>query len=267
MTKRLGSLGGGNMAEAIVRSAISGGVLKPQDIIVSDADPQKAVIYEQMGVAFTTDNQQVLREASQIMLSVKPQIYPKLTDDLNAGLSADHILISIMAGLTTAKINAPLSSPARVVRVMPNTPVMVNLGMAGIAMGVDAQAGDDDLAYALFTSGGNQAVRVTEDKLDAITAVSGSGPAYVFYLAEAMQQAAKELGLGDATDLLVSQTILGAATLLSQSEDNATTLRQKVTSPGGTTQAAIESMEASGARDKIATGVIAACRRSIELGK
>lgn len=267
MSKQLGSIGGGNMAEAIIRSAITGGVLSPDQIIVSDADARKGEVYEPMGVAFTTDNRELIASSQQVMLAVKPQIYPKIVDDLSAALTPDHILISIMAGLSSQKINAPLASPARVVRVMPNTPIMVNQGMAGIAIGQGGQPGDDAFGLSLFSASGNKAVQVEEDAIDAITAVSGSGPAYGFYLAEAMQQAAEELGLGDASALLVSQTLLGAATLLSQSDDDPTTLRNKVTSPGGTTQAAIESMEAAGVRDAIVAGVKAACARSIELGK
>ncbi|MEM9296729.1 MAG: pyrroline-5-carboxylate reductase dimerization domain-containing protein [Planctomycetota bacterium] len=154
--------------------------------------------------------------------------------------------------------------PFRLVRVMPNTPVMAGQGMSAIALGPHAKPGDDDLALRLFQAGG-KAIRVNEADLDAVTAVSGSGPAYAFYLAEAIEQAAAELGLPDHARLLASQTLLGAATLLAQSGEDPADLRQRVTSPGGTTAAAIQSLDDDNVKNLIAKAVRAACDRSIEL--
>ncbi len=152
------------------------------------------------------------------------------------------------------------------IRVMPNTPMMVSQGMAGIAVGPGVAASEAELTMKLFAAGG-KAVRVEEALIDAITAVSGSGPAYVFYLAEAMQQAATDLGLGEHARLLVGQTLLGAATLLLNSPDSAAELRRKVTSPGGTTEAAIKHLDANQVKQVWSDAVKMAEKRSKELGK
>ncbi len=266
MSESLGIIGAGNMAEAIVRSALDEGVLSPDGIAVADPSDTRRAMFESLGVAFFNDNASVIQRSTQVMLAVKPQVFPLVVPDLQAGLTGEHVLMSIMAGLRTAKMIEAIGRAVRLVRVMPNTPVMAGVGMAGIALGQSAKPGDDALAYALFTAGRNAAVRVDEDQLDAVTAVSGSGPAYLFYLAEAMEQAAEQLGLGDAKSLFVSQTLLGAATLLAESDDTPAELRRKVTSPNGTTQAACEHMDAQGVMQAIAEAVGQADARSRELG-
>ena len=265
MKYKLGFLGAGNMAEAIAAAAESKSVLTPQDMIASDPSDARRDVFAAMGIAVTTDNAEVVSLSEQIMLAVKPQVMPEAAADLASGINDEQVVISIMAGIGTAKLASAVGKAIRVVRVMPNTPMMVGSGMAGIALGDDAQEGDDELAMQVFQAGG-EAVRVDEALIDAITAVSGSGPAYLFYLAEAMTEAAAKLGLAEHASLLVQQTIIGAAKLLCQSTDTPAELRRKVTSKGGTTEAAIKHMETNGARQAIVEAIEAAQKRAVELG-
>ncbi|MEX2214442.1 MAG: pyrroline-5-carboxylate reductase [Phycisphaeraceae bacterium] len=270
MQHELGFLGAGNMAEAIAKAAIDKGVLAPSQMIAADPSPARQPIFEKLGITFTQSNADVIRSSKQIMLAVKPQMFHKVVADLAAHATTDHVLLSIMAGLRVEKINEVITAAGgkamRIVRIMPNTPVMVSQGMAGIAVGPSCNPGDDDLAMKLFSAGG-KAVRVEERLIDAITAVSGSGPAYVFYLAEAMEKTAAELGLGEHARLLVSQTIAGAAAMLLASTDTPAELRRKVTSPGGTTEAAIRHMDSQQMMQTIDDAMKAAQRRSLELGQ
>jgi len=301
----LGFLGAGNMAEAIAKAAIDGGVVPASQMIAADPSDVRRDVFARLGIATTIDNKEVIGQSSQVMLAVKPQMMRQVAADLAACGSADQIIQSIMAGISIAKLNAAIveagGKPMRIVRVMPNTPMMLGHGMAGIATatGWHGQAAarvglpveersihgqtaadrglpvphlDDDpaeLAFKLFSAGG-KAIRVDESLIDAITAVSGSGPAYLFYLAEAMQQAATDLGLGEHARMLVAQTLLGAAHLLMASPDDSggpAELRRKVTSPGGTTEAAIRTMDAAGVSKAIIEAIKAAERRGKELGK
>ncbi|MBB6431188.1 pyrroline-5-carboxylate reductase [Algisphaera agarilytica] len=266
----LGFIGAGNMAEAIARGAARTGVIPAEQMIAADPSEERLQVFESFGVTSASDNLGLVNAADTVVLAVKPQMLSALGEPgQGAWWAIDperHTFISIMAGISSAKICEAIGKPVRVVRVMPNTPLMVGKGMAGVALGEHAQPGDDELAMRLFGACG-EAVRVSEKDLDAVTAVSGSGPAYVFYLAEAMQAAADELGLSEQARLLVNQTILGSAELLSQSDDTPAELRRKVTSPGGTTAAAIGHLEEQGVRETIVAALRAARDRSIELGK
>jgi pyrroline-5-carboxylate reductase len=267
MRYELGLVGGGNMAEAIVRAVVDGKIVAPGKIIVSDPQPARRDLMAKMGVHVTESNREVITGAAQVMLAVKPQTVAQLGPELTLIDVEQQVVLSIMAGVSTKKIAAAVGRPTRIVRIMPNTPLMIGRGMSGIAVGLDARPGDEALSLRIFRAAG-EAVIVREEELDAVTAVSGSGPAYVFYLAEAMAEAAKSLGLGDeAGRLLTQQTILGAAELLVKSADSPQELRRKVTSPGGTTQAAIEHMEQGGVKQRIVDALGKAAARSRELGK
>lgn len=267
LTYRLGFIGAGNMAEAIARAAIDRGVLQPGEIIAYDPTLARRELFASLGIAIAADNEEVIARSQQVMLAIKPQMLDALAPTLKRLDARRQVVISIMAGIRAEKIAASAGlTDLRIVRVMPNMPVLVGQGMAGIALGHSAQPGDDELAIQLFEAGG-KAIRVAESDLDAITAVSGSGPAYLFYLAEAMERAAAELGLAEHARLLVSQTLLGAATLLAQSPDTAAELRRKVTSPGGTTEAAIRHLDTAKVSDVIVQALHAAHRRSQELGR
>lgn len=267
MGYRLAFIGAGNMAEAIVRAALNQHVLEAGQVIVTDPSADRRAVFTALGVAATEDNTEAVSQSEQVVLAVKPQTLPKIAPQLGDVLTKDHVVISIMAGVRLTKLREALGAHVtRLVRVMPNTPMLVGQGMSAIALGEQAQAGDDELAMQLLSAGG-QAVRVDESAMDAVTAVSGSGPAYLFYLAEAMERAARELGLGDQSRLLVSQTLLGAAHLLSTSEHDAAELRRRVASPGGTTEAALNHLDAQGASEAIVGAIHAAAARSEELGR
>lgn len=266
MRFELGFIGAGNMAEAIARAAIGAGIVRAEAMIAADPSDARRAVFAAMGIVIAADNAEVIRQSKQIMLAIKPQTLPTVGEEL-AGIDVERqIVLSIMAGIRCAKIEGAAGKPVRVVRIMPNTPLTAGLGMAGVALGSHARAGDDALAMSLFGAAG-RAIRVAESDLDAITAVSGSGPAYVFYLAEAMRKAAEELGLTEHAAVLVEQTILGSAQLLKQSDDTPEELRRKVTSPGGTTEAAIRTMNEMGVAEAIVKAIKAAQQRSVELGK
>jgi len=266
MKYELGFVGAGNMAEAIALAAIHGNIVSASSIVAADPSEARRELFASHGITTTDSNADVVNQSENILLAIKPQTLPQLGDQLSAIDTDKQVIISIMAGIRSAKIAEAAGKPIRVVRIMPNTPLMVGEGMAGVALGEHAAPGDDAMAMRLFGAAG-KAISVTEAELDAVTAVSGSGPAYVFYLAEAMQKAASDLGLSENGQLLVQQTVLGAAKLLSESEDSAEELRRKVTSPGGTTAAAIEHMETGKVGDTIAEAIRKAQARSIELGK
>lgn len=263
MSHKLGVIGGGNMGQAIIRGAVAAGVFRANEIIVAEVDESRREQMAALGCA-VTERAAGASDAPHIMLAVKPQSFASVADEMPA-LPAGTIVISIMAGLSSGAIRAGLGGACRVVRVMPNTPCQIGAGMSAIALGAGAQAGDDALARKLFEPIG-KVVTVDESLMYAVTAVSGSGPAYVFLLAEAMEQAATELGIPpEEARTLVMQTILGAARLMDESDQLPRQLREAVTSPGGTTAAALKVMNEGGLPEIVADAITAARDRGREL--
>jgi pyrroline-5-carboxylate reductase len=269
MTYELGILGAGNMAEAIARGVLRANRLKPEQIIAADVAPARRQLFtEQLKIKAVEDNAEVARQSRVILLSVKPQQSQAALAGIGGVLSPDALVISIMAGVSTRFIETALGGgkPWRVIRTMPNTPMLVGHGVVGVAPGKHATQQDIAHTHHLFEAAAD-VVDVTEDKIDAVTAVSGSGPAYVFFLVEQMIKAGTELGLTDVqARQLATKTALGAATMLSTSTDSPVELRRKVTSPGGTTQAAITHMESQGFAQIVGDAIKAAEKRSKELG-
>ena len=263
MKYKLAIIGGGNMGQAILRGAIKAEVVEAGQVLVVDTDKQRRSEIEVIGCVATEDATGSLN-ADQIMLAVKPQVFDAVASDI-APLTEPKIVISIMAGLSSKVLRAGLGDNARIVRVMPNTPCSVGAGMSAIALGEGAEPGDEALAVSLFDALGKTTI-VDESLMHAVTAISGSGPAYVFMLSEQMQNAAMDLGIDQTTaKLLVHQTIFGAGTMLCESDKDACDLRQAVTSPGGTTQAAIEIMMKRDLPMIINHAIHAAHQRGIEL--
>lgn len=257
------------MAEALLRGVLKAGLISRAHVHVSDVSPERRALFEkELGVVATTDNSAVVRESDLLVLCVKPQ----QVDEVLAGIVGvfdpqRHLLSSICAGVTTARLERPLPAGARVVRVMPNTPMLVGLGASCICGGKFAREADLDAIEALFASG-SVVLRVAEEMLDAVTGVSGSGPAYLFYLVEAMVDAGMAEGFSREQALkLAARTCLGAAKMLEETGLPPEELRRRVTSPNGTTQAAIERMEADGVKAKIAGAIRRAAERSRELGR
>jgi pyrroline-5-carboxylate reductase len=270
MSYQLGIVGAGNMAEAIVRGVLGGKKLSAEQIIAADVSPERRALFQnELHVKAVEDKLEVARQARTVLLSVKPQQMQAALADIGHVLDSQALVISIAAGISTKFIETALggSHPWRIVRTMPNTPMLVGEGMAAIAPGQHATAEDLATARQLFESAAT-VLEVTEDKIDAVTAISGSGPAYVFFLIEQMIQAGIELGLTpEQSHKLATQTALGAAKMLVKSADSPMELRRKVTSPGGTTQAAITYMESHGLGGIVVEAVKAAEKRSRELGK
>jgi pyrroline-5-carboxylate reductase len=240
--ERIGFIGAGNMAEAIIRGIIAGGVVKPQEVTASDIRAERLKHLEaEYGIHTTGDNGNLVSESKITFLSVKPQNMGDVLNTLLGRLSDDSVIISIAAGITTDFIAGKLGD-VQIIRTMPNTPAMIGEGVTAI-YNRSADAGALKRARELLSAVGKTVVIEDEALLDLVTAVSGSGPAYFFLLMEGMTAAAKALGLpGDIAETLVCQTALGAGRLASLSQERNESpedLRKKVTSPGGTTAAAI----------------------------
>lgn len=258
-------IGGGNMAEALLSGMLSAGVVRPESVVVTDIRTERLSELEAAyGVKTTMDNRQAVSGAGEIWLCVKPQQMAEVLTGLQ-GLAPEARWVSIAAGLTTPQLEGWLGGGVRMVRVMPNTPALVKCGIAGVAPGSLAVEADVQAVKAALECVG-KAVVLAEADLHAVTALSGSGPAYIFYLIEALLAAGEELGLRpEVARELVLQTVMGAGRLMEETGLDAAELRQRVTSKGGTTFAAIESFEAAGVGAGITLGALAAAKRSREL--
>ncbi len=268
MPSRIAVLGAGKIGEALIAGLISSGWRKPREVVATARREERlAEIRDRHGVETTLSNREAVRGAEIVVIAVKPQDIEELLLDLAGAVERSQTVLSIAAAIPTALIEGQLGDEPRVVRAMPNTPAAVHEGMAGLAAG--KHAGEEDVARAeevLAHLG--RSVRVSETYMDAVTAVSGSGPAYFALLAESMIEAGILLGLSReiATDLVV-QTMLGTAKLLRDEKMHPVELRETVTSPGGTTIAAIRELEQAGVRAAFLNAIQAAMRRSKELAE
>lgn len=240
---RIGFVGSGNMAEALIKGIISAGVYKPENIFVSDIRAERlAYLAKEYGVQKVDENGAPAEKADILVLSVKPQNMTEALASIKGSIKADTLVISIAAGIKTANIAAELGDVA-IVRVMPNTPALISEGASALFANAKAKPMLQK-ATAIFSAVGKAVVVDDENLIDAVTAVSGSGPAYCFLLMEEMIKAAEELGLpNNVAKDLVLQTAKGAALLAIEADNRGETptqLRQKVTSPGGTTEAALK---------------------------
>ncbi len=266
-------IGAGNMAHAIYAGARAAGVLDDAAVGVLDPNAARRSLYPN---AFEHAAEAIewlgagSDGTSTIVLAVKPQMLKAGVEPLLAHLPAlghDPLVISILAGTRIEQVRRAFAERARVIRVMPNTPARVGLGMSAIAPGPEATGRDIGIAGALLASVG-EAITIPERLMDAFTALAGSGPAYLFYLAEAMMAAGKEMGFDDQqTGTIVGQTLLGSATLLSRSDELPGYLRATVTSKNGTTFAATTMLDERGVMGAIVDAVVAARDRGIELGR
>lgn len=257
-------IGGGNMAQALI-----GGLLAQQvdaaRITVSEPLAALHNTLHQFGVQVTTDNQQAIRAAQVVILAVKPQVMAQVLQPLREQFK-NQLIISIAAGVTISTLSHLLGNYPRIVRAMPNTPALIQTGATGLYATAAVEAADRTLATSILQAAGLVLWVEQEQQLDAVTAVSGSGPAYFFYLMEAMIQAGQHLGLTEEqARVLTLQTALGAAKMAVSSPHSPAQLRKNVTSPNGTTQAAIESMDASKVNIHVQQALQAAATRSAEL--
>lgn len=260
---RIAILGGGVMGETLAAGFLARWQPTPA-VVVAEKRPERAAeLVDRLGVRIASMAEAVA-DADVIVLAVKPQDFRTMLVELAPSLRPGVLVISIAAGIPT-RVMEELLPGAAVVRVMPNTPARINRGVAGVSAGSACTSADLDLAARLMESVG-VVVRVPEELQDAVTAVSGSGPAYVFYLAEAMIAAGIGMGLSEPdARVMAVNTILGAGELMAASDEDPAVLRANVTSPNGTTAAAIASLDDSGVRDAITAALRAARDRSIEL--
>ena len=264
--KTIAIIGAGNMGEALVRGLLGRGAVSARQLVAADVRPQRLELFaRQFGIPVTGDNALAVGKADIVLLAVKPQQMSELLAELRAAIDRSKLIISIAAGVPTTRIERELGDTTRVVRVMPNTPAQIGEGAAALCKG--RHAADEDLAVAdAILSAVGTTVRTDESFLDAVTALSGTGPAYLFLIAEAMVRAGMELGLPhEMARKLTLQTILGAAKLMIESGEEPSELRRKVTSPNGTTEAAMKVMAERGLVQIFVEAVKAAARRSEEL--
>jgi pyrroline-5-carboxylate reductase len=268
--QRIGFLGAGAMGEALAGGLIAAGVPRER---LRAADPDAArrdAVSRALGIATGDDNAAVARESDVIVLAVKPALVPRVLGELRGALGdalAKPLWISIAAGVAIARIERELPPGARVVRAMPNTPALVRAGATAYAANAAATPADRVLTQALFESAGMAWEAPDESLLDAVTGLSGSGPAYVFVFLEALADAGVRVGIPrDVAQRLAIQTVLGSAQLARDTGIHPAQLKDRVTSPGGTTIAGLARLEAAGFRAALLDAVEAATRRSKELG-
>ncbi len=268
---KLGFLGGGNMSQAILKGLLSATVINPKEIIVSDVDAKKLnSLKKDFKINTTLNNRDVVKNSDVIIISVKPQIVDEALRETSDLAQGKKLFVSVAAGVPIAKITNLLSGKQQkklaVARTMPNTPALVLQGATAISFSDHVKKNDRRIVHQIFEAIGKTVV-VEEDKLDAVTGLSGSGPAYIFTMMEALSDAGVKMGLSrDVANKLTFQTVLGSAQLALESGKHPGQLKDMVTSPGGTTIYGIHALEAGGIRNALIDAVEEATKRSQELG-
>ena len=265
--KTIGFIGAGNMAEAMIRGLLRGGDFAIAQIAASGPrEDRMRELRDTYGIYATTDNK-VPAASEIVVLSVKPQILSRVLDEVSSTISSEALVISIAAGVPVSAIQGRLAGGTRVVRAMPNTPALVDAAATAIARGEHARESDLEDAKRIFDAIGTTVV-LDEAQMDAVTGLSGSGPAYVFLILEALSDAGVKVGLSRRTaQQLAAQTVLGSAKLLLETNEHPGRLKDMVTSPGGTAITGLHTLEHGGVRTTLMNAVEAATRRSRELGE
>jgi len=264
---RIGFLGAGQMAAALARGWLAAGLTTPATCRASDPVPAaRAKFQEQTGCPAGADNREVVSASDVLVLAVKPQSMPALLDEIRNAVTDRHLIISIAGGITLKQLADGLLANYRLVRVMPNTPCLLCASAAAFAAGPGAKAEDAALVEKLFNAVG-KAFALPESLLDAVTGLSGSGPAYVYVMIEALADGGVRMGLPrDAALTLAAQTVLGSARMVLETKQHPGMLKDAVASPGGTTIAGLHALERGGFRAAVMDAVEAATKRSAELG-
>jgi pyrroline-5-carboxylate reductase len=266
--KQVGILGTGNMGEALIRGLLHGHLCRPDQIFCSDVRPERLkVIREKYGVKTTSHNVEVVKQSDIVILSVKPQIMKLVVEEIGKYLDLSKLIISIAAGVPLDAIEACARKDLKLIRVMPNICVSVREGASAIAGGRHVQREDLMMAKTIFDSVG-KSLFIEEDLLDAVTGLSGSGPAYIFLIIDALADAGVKVGLSrDDALILAPQTVLGAAKMLIETGEHPGKLKDMVTSPGGTAIAGLHTLEEGGLRTTLINAVEVATQRSKALGE
>jgi pyrroline-5-carboxylate reductase len=264
----IGFIGAGNMGAALIRGVLDAHITSPQRVWAADVAAEKlSALKDDLHIQITESNPEILKHCNVVVLAVKPQNMGDVLSEIASTARADHLFISIAAGIPTARIETALGSKPRVVRVMPNTPALIKCGASALARG--RYATEDDLTFAvrMFQAVG-VAVTLDESLLDLVTGLTGSGPAYIFLMIESLIKAGIELGLKqEDADQLVKQMVLGAARMASELPQTPAQLREAVTSPGGTTFAGLQVLDKAKFRDVISAAVKRATERAKELAQ
>lgn len=266
--KNIAFLGAGNMAGALIKGLLRAGACQPEEVFAVDVREGRLEELEKLhGVRTGRELTEAIAWADVVVLATKPQVFDRLLPTVAAALRRDALVVSVAAGVSIRTIEAHMPEGTRVVRTMPNTPALVDAGATAIALGTHASEEDLRLVKRIFDSVGIT-VSVEETLLDAVTGLSGSGPAYVFLVIEALADAGVKVGLHRETaQLLAAQTVLGAAKLLIETGEHPGRLKDMVTSPGGTAIAGLHTLEAGGLRTTLIDAVEAATARSERLGQ
>jgi pyrroline-5-carboxylate reductase len=264
----IGFVGGGNMAEAMIRGLVRGGHVPAARIAASGPRRERLdELVREYGIEVTTENREIARTCGVVVLAVKPQIVDKVLREIGDQLHEGTLLVSIAAGIDTATIEEAVAPGVRVVRAMPNTPALVGAGATAVAAGRLASDSDLATARALFDAVGITVV-LDEGHLDAVTGLSGSGPAYIFLILEALADAGVKVGLSRRNaQRLAAQTVMGSAKLLLETDEHPGKLKDMVTSPGGTAIAGLHTLEEGGLRTTLINAVETATKRARELGR
>ncbi|MCL5292060.1 MAG: pyrroline-5-carboxylate reductase [Actinobacteria bacterium] len=265
---RIGFIGVGQMGGALLRGFLEAGLVGPENVWISETDAERLKkLCEDFGVNPARSNRETAENADVVILAVKPQQLLDVVDDLAPVLTAEKVVITIAAGMTTEKIMSRLGKGLRLVRVMPNSPALVGESASVVSPSKGADREAVELALELFRSVG-EVVELPEEFQNRVTAISGSGPAYFYYLVEALVETAVEIGIpADIAEKLVIQTMGGSADMFVETGRRPKELRSMVTSPGGTTEAAIKTFEEADFRGLVRDAVTAAIRRAEELAK
>jgi pyrroline-5-carboxylate reductase len=265
---RFAFIGGGNMAEALIKGLLSGLGVTPQQIMATDVVPERRTyMHTTYGITASADNKHAVQESTVVVLAVKPQIMPMILEEIAPVVNSEKLVISIAAGITLQTLQRALGDSRRVVRVMPNTPALVLAGAAGISPGKAATAQDIALVEQIFNAVG-RAMVVSDEMMDVVTGLSGSGPAFIFALIEGLSDGGVLMGLARPTaTLLAAQTVLGAAKMVLETGKHPGELKDMVTSPAGTTIAGMQALESGGLRGLMMEAVRRATERSEALGR
>jgi pyrroline-5-carboxylate reductase len=266
--QKVGFIGSGNMGEALIKGLTAANLVSPEAIYASDVRIERLrALDQQYGVQLLQDNAELVRQVDIVILAVKPQILPAVARQIASAVTKKKLLISIAAGVSTTTIRAALGKDARLIRVMPNTPALVLEGVTAIAKAEGLEPGDLDDAGEIFSAVG-RVVTLDEELMDAVTGLSGSGPAYVAIVIESLADGGVKMGLDRLTAMtLATQTVLGAARLILETGMHPGAVKDMVSSPGGTTIAGIAALEEGGIRHNLIKAVERATLRSRELGR
>ncbi|MCP4273601.1 MAG: pyrroline-5-carboxylate reductase [Gammaproteobacteria bacterium] len=268
LKERIGFIGGGKMAEALIKGVLRAKLSSADKIIVSDVDKKRCqILVEETGINTIQENDKIISDADIIILAIKPNVMGKILEELKSNITSKHIIVSIAAGIPLDFIESFLNEGCRAIRVMPNTPCLVGETAAAYALGKSATVNDGELVGQILSAVGKSFL-LEEKQLDAVTGLSGSGPAFIYMVIEALTDGGVKMGLPrDVSTKLAAQTAFGAAKMVLEAGMHIGELKDSVTSPGGTTIEGLHALEKGGVRDALINAVEVATKKSKRLGK